>query len=127
MGRALENGRLYLVTGCEKALSSSWGMTSFQLAPSNQANFQLSFRPRDGATSGYKYRWSPPTLAHRDYADPLTGGDHLNQTLFIHAFAISLSEGLWATLFGQNSGAQLVHYPQGSTQGGGSVPYTSQG
>ncbi|KAK7016370.1 hypothetical protein R3P38DRAFT_1404851 [Favolaschia claudopus] len=100
-GRGLSNGSLYLVTGWEKA--ESWGMATFQDV-SVQKQFQLSFRPTTDAEHGYRYRWQG-AHSHRKYADPRT--EDLNQTTFIHAFAISVCSGIWGKLFGAET-CQLV-------------------
>ncbi|KAK6984226.1 hypothetical protein R3P38DRAFT_2576213 [Favolaschia claudopus] len=101
-GRGLSNGSLYLVTGWEKA--ESWGMATFQDVPV-QKEFQLSFRPTVDAEHGYRYRWQG-AHSHRKYADPRA--EYLNQTMFIHAFAISVCSGIWGKLFGTET-CQLVN------------------
>jgi hypothetical protein len=118
------NGSLYLVTGCEKA--ESWGIATFHDVPS-QNEFQLSFAPTRDAAHGYRYRWHAPYCRHKHADPPPVEGSPLNQTTFIHAFAISLSETLWGTLFGGVEICQLADssiFPEKS--GRGFVPYGSQ-
>ncbi|KAF8176678.1 hypothetical protein K438DRAFT_1607382 [Mycena galopus ATCC 62051] len=122
-GRELVNGNLYLVTGCEKA--QSWGMASFHEI-SLQNEFQLSFKPTTGADNDYRYRWQG-THSHRKHADSPVDGTPLNQTTFIHAFAISVSEGIWGKLFGAET-CQLVTSSTYLDKSGRSfVPFGSQG
>ncbi|KAF7374428.1 WD40 containing domain protein [Mycena sanguinolenta] len=123
-GRGLVNGNLYLVTGCEKP--RSWGMASFH-GVSLQNEFQLSFQPTRGEDEGYRYRWRG-SYCHRKQADsPLEDGTPLNQTTFIHAFAISVGEGIWEKLFGAEV-CQLVDSSTFLDKSGRSfVPYGSQG
>ncbi|KAF7336937.1 Calcineurin responsive transcriptional factor [Mycena venus] len=122
-GRGLANGSLYLVTGWEKA--KSWDMASFRDVPL-QSDFQLSFRPTADADNGHRYRWHAP-YCRRKHADlqPADGGP-FNQTTFIHAFAISVCEGIWGRVFGAKicqpvdsatfgkSGTDFVPYGSGS-------------
>ncbi|KAF7336933.1 C2H2-type domain-containing protein [Mycena venus] len=98
-GRGVPNGSLYLVTGWEKAMS--WGMASFRDVLEN--SFQLSFEPTANADNGYNYRWKAPHC-HSKHGPPVEGTPinqtPLDQTIFIHAFAISVCEGIWEKLFG---------------------------
>ncbi|KAJ7018819.1 hypothetical protein C8F04DRAFT_1150029 [Mycena alexandri] len=98
-GRALTNGSLYLITGCEK--SRSGGMGSFQNVTPG-AEFQLSFRPTTSADSDYKYRFTRGNPARTKHFDGSGHNDQrpLNQTTFLHGFSISLGEGIWGRLFG---------------------------
>ncbi|KAF8176635.1 hypothetical protein K438DRAFT_1607218, partial [Mycena galopus ATCC 62051] len=122
-GRGLVNGNLYLVTGCEKA--KSWGMASFHNAAFHN-EFQLSFRPTTDADSDYRYRWQGGHC-RRKQADSTPDGTPLNQTTFIHAFAISVSEGIWEKLFGVEV-CQLVDSSTFLDKSGRSfVPFGSQG
>ncbi|KAF7336876.1 Pleiotropic drug resistance ABC transporter protein [Mycena venus] len=122
-GRGLVNGDLCLVTGWEKALS--WGMASFNdVQPDNE--FQLSFRPTTDGDNGYRYRWRRGTPARQKHADPpLVPGTPLNQTTFIHAFTISLGEGIWGKIFRDVEIGQLVDL-QRPKFGNGFVPFGSQ-
>jgi hypothetical protein len=120
-GRRLVNGNLFLVTGWEKA--ESWGMAFFQDAP----GFQLGFRPTADAANRYKYRWHG-THCRRKHADPPpVDGTPLNQTTFLHAFAISVREGMWGKLFGAAICQPVDSSTFRETSGHGFVPYGSQG
>ncbi|KAF7374605.1 hypothetical protein MSAN_00345100 [Mycena sanguinolenta] len=125
-GRGLVNGSLYLVTGCEKA--KSWGMASFcGVSLPGQNEFQLSFRPTDSETG--RYRWKAPNCRHKHADLSPVDGTLLNQTTFIHAFAISLSDTIWGSLFGKVEISQLVGdstFVVGKS-GGGFIPYGRQG
>ncbi|KAJ7701659.1 hypothetical protein B0H16DRAFT_461756 [Mycena metata] len=124
-GRGLVNGSLCLITGCEK--SKSWGMASFQNV-SVDKEFPLSFRPTADEDNGYRYRWNGARCRHKQADPPLVDGTPLNQTTFIHAFTISLREGLWGKLFGDVEVAQLVDsFASPDKSGGGFVPFGSQG
>ncbi|KAF8145400.1 hypothetical protein K438DRAFT_545667 [Mycena galopus ATCC 62051] len=127
-GRGLVNGSLYLVTGCEKA--QSWGMASFQDF-SLQPEFQLSFRPMadadiDHAYNGHRYRWQG-ILSHCKHADSPPNGTPLNQTTFIHAFAISVREGIWEKLFGVKVCRPVDSSTFLDQSGRSFVPFGSQG
>ncbi|KAF8126410.1 hypothetical protein K438DRAFT_1647367, partial [Mycena galopus ATCC 62051] len=123
-GRGLVNGSLYLVTGCEKA--RSWGMASFHnVSLPGENGFSLSFKPTTDANNGYRYRWKGP-YCRRKQADSV--GTRLNQTTFIHAFTISLSETIWGSFFGGVKVSPLVDTSTFPTVSGRDfVPYGSQG
>jgi hypothetical protein len=123
-GCELVNGSLFLITGCEKA--RSWGMATFHhVSPQNE--FQLSFSPTTDAEDGFKYRWQG-AYCRCKHADPPLDDSPLNQTIFIHAFTISLPETIWETLFGDVAIRQLVDSPAPMDKSGrGFVPYGSQG
>ncbi|KAF7336844.1 Pleiotropic drug resistance ABC transporter protein [Mycena venus] len=123
-GRGLVNGSLYLVTGCEKA--RSWGMASFREV-SLEKELQLSFRPTTDADNGYRYRWRGTHCRHKHADSPSVDGAPLNQTTFIHAFAISLSEGIWGMRFGDVKICQLTDSPFPDKSGRSFIPYGSQG
>ncbi|KAJ6452287.1 hypothetical protein C8R45DRAFT_86143 [Mycena sanguinolenta] len=96
-GRGIVNGELYLITGCEKA--SSWGIATFHGVPL-QTTFSLSFRPTRDERPGFRYRWQGPH-SHRKQVDTSPAdGTPPNQTVFIHAFTISVAERIWEKLFG---------------------------
>ncbi|KAJ6512763.1 hypothetical protein C8R45DRAFT_326820 [Mycena sanguinolenta] len=123
-GRGLVSGHLYLVSGCEKA--PSWGMANF-LDVALQDEFKLSFGPTEDAANGYKYRWNGNHCHSKQSADaPLDDGTPLNQTTFIHAFAISVGERIWEKVFGVQ-----VCQPVSSTfldkSGRSFIPYETQG
>ncbi|KAJ6463969.1 hypothetical protein C8R45DRAFT_877963, partial [Mycena sanguinolenta] len=117
-GRELVNGSLYLVTGWEKA--ESWGMASFH---DGSLEFKLSFKPTKHAPI-YKYRWNRDHC-HRKQAD--SKGTPLNQTTFIHAFAISVCEGIWGKLFGIKVCQPVDSSTLAALSGRSFVPYASQG
>ncbi|KAJ7180867.1 hypothetical protein C8R46DRAFT_1345088 [Mycena filopes] len=121
-GRELVNGSLCLITGCEKSLS--WGMATFQDIPL-QKEFPLSFTPTAGEDDGYRYRWQGRCGRHKQADAPLVDGTPLNQTTFIHAFTISLGEGLWGKLFGKVEVSQLADSSSDKV-GRGFVPFGSQ-
>jgi hypothetical protein len=122
-GRQLVNGALYLVTGCEKA--ASWGMASFNEMSPN-AEFQLAFRATSDADSGYRYRWLRGP-ARQKHADPsLVPGTPPNQTMFIHAYTISLGEGIWGKIFRDVAISQLVDQQQMPKFENGPAPFGSQ-
>jgi hypothetical protein len=121
-GRELVNGSLYLVTGWEKA--ESWGMASFHDV-SLQNEFQLSFRPTP-AEGGSKYRWQGTHFHHKHADLPSDDGTPLNQTTFIHAFAISLCEGLLGLRKGVEISQLVDSPPTAGKSGGGFVPFGSQ-
>ncbi|KAJ7471491.1 hypothetical protein B0H11DRAFT_2040246 [Mycena galericulata] len=125
-GRELANGSLYLITGSEKA--KSWGIASFRdVVTAPQDKFQLVFAPTADADAGYKYRWYTGP-AHQKHADaPSIDGTPLNQSTFIHAFAISLGEGIWGRLFRDVEVCQLVDSQLRFKPGQGFVPHGSQG
>ncbi|KAF7345527.1 WD40 containing domain protein [Mycena venus] len=122
-GRGLVNGSLYLVTGCEK--TKSWGMASFHDVPTE---FQLSFRPTRDADCGYRYRWKGAHCRHKHRDSPPDDGTPHNQTTFVHAFTISVCEGIWGKLFGEAEVGQLVDSSTFSEKSGrGFIPYGAQG
>ncbi|KAJ7301670.1 hypothetical protein DFH08DRAFT_101887 [Mycena albidolilacea] len=123
-GRGLVNGNLYLVTGWEKA--ESWGMASFHDVLL-QNEFLLMFRPTADTDNRYRYRWQGPYCRRKQADSLLVGGTPLNQTTFIHAFAISVCEGIWGKLFG----VEICQPVDSSTfqvnSGRGFIPYGSEG
>ncbi|KAJ7249243.1 hypothetical protein B0H12DRAFT_1019767, partial [Mycena haematopus] len=121
-GRGIENGELYLVTGSEKA--QSWGIATFNDVPL-QTEFQLFFRPTTDAGIGHKYRWHGRRCYRKCFDSPPVGTP-LNQTTFIHAFAISVGKRIWDRLFGVGV-CQLVDSSFLEKSGGSFVPYGSQG
>ncbi|KAJ7019809.1 hypothetical protein C8F04DRAFT_975264 [Mycena alexandri] len=123
-GRGLVNGSLYLITACEK--SKSWGMASFHDVP-HENEFQISFSPTADEDDGYRYRWHGTRCRYKQADPPLVEGTPVNQTTFIHAFAISLGEGLWGKLFGGVHVSQLADSSAlGGASPGGFVPYGPQ-
>ncbi|KAF7336935.1 Non-specific serine/threonine protein kinase [Mycena venus] len=122
-GRGLANGSLYLVTGWEKA--KTWGMGTFHDV-SLQTEFQLSFRPTRDAANGHRYRWQGTHFRHKHADSPPADGGPLNQTTFIHAFAISVCEGIWGKLFGRVEICQPVDSATFERSGRSFIPYGSQ-
>ncbi|KAJ6512758.1 hypothetical protein C8R45DRAFT_326727 [Mycena sanguinolenta] len=123
-GRGLVNGDLYLVTGCEKA--QSWGMACFHEV-SLRDEFPLLFRPTTDEANGYRYRWQGTRCCCKHTDSPLDDETPLNQTTFIHAFSISVCEGIWGKFFGVEV-CQLVDSATFLDKSGRSfVPYGSQG
>ncbi|KAF7374425.1 WD40 containing domain protein [Mycena sanguinolenta] len=123
-GRGLVNGSLYLVTGCKKP--QSWGMASFHdISPQNE--FQLSFRPTRGEDEGYRYRWRGRYCRRKQADLPPEDGTPLNHTTFIHAFAISVGEGIWEKLFGVEVCQPVDSSTFPDKSGRNFVPYGSQG
>ncbi|KAJ7646642.1 hypothetical protein FB45DRAFT_998093 [Roridomyces roridus] len=106
-GRELCNGSLLLVTGYEKA--KSWGTATFRdVVTGSNEHFHLAFKPTADAASGYKYRWQTGPARQKHGDAPLFDNTPLNQTTFIHAFTISLGEGIWGRLFGRVEVNQLA-------------------
>ncbi|KAF7366786.1 hypothetical protein MSAN_00936900 [Mycena sanguinolenta] len=120
-GRELVNGSLYLVTGWEKA--ESWGMASFRDASLKNELFKLSFKPTKDAPI-YEYRWNR-SHCPRKQAD--SKGTPLNQTTFIHAFAISVCEGIWGKLFGIKVCQPVDSSTLAALSGRSFVPHGSHG
>ncbi|KAF7374426.1 Pleiotropic drug resistance ABC transporter protein [Mycena sanguinolenta] len=125
-GRGLVNGRLYLITGWEKA--PSWGIAYFHDV-SLRNEFKLSFGPTADAANGYKYRWNGSHCHYKQADSPLDDGTPLNHTTFVHAFAISVGERVWEKLFGNGLGiCQPLDWSTVRKNSGRSlVPYSSQG
>jgi hypothetical protein len=123
-GRGLVNGNLYLVTGWEKA--ESWGMASFHDVLL-QNEFLLMFRPTADTDNRYRYRWQGPYCRRKQADSPLVGETPLNQTTFIHAFAISVCEGIWGKLFGVEICQPVDWSTFQANSGRGFIPYGSQG
>ncbi|KAJ6571771.1 hypothetical protein B0H19DRAFT_1347343 [Mycena capillaripes] len=124
-GRGLVKGSLLLVTGYEKA--KSWGMATFYNVPF-QNKFQFSFRPTRDEDAGFRYLWQGTHFCHKHADSPPVDGTPLNQTTFIHAFTISVGQGIWGKVFGNAEISQLVDSPTSRDKPGcGFVPYGSQG
>ncbi|KAJ6512774.1 hypothetical protein C8R45DRAFT_327059, partial [Mycena sanguinolenta] len=125
-GRGLVNGHLYLITGWEKA--KLWGIAYFHDVPV-RSEFRISFGPTADAANGYKYRWNGSHCHFKQDDSPPDDGTSLNQTTFIHAFAISVGERIWEKLFG--NGVRVCQRLDWSTfqnnSGRSFVPYGSQG
>ncbi|KAF7374457.1 Pleiotropic drug resistance ABC transporter protein [Mycena sanguinolenta] len=125
-GRGLVNGRLYLITGWEKA--KSWGIAYFRDV-SLQSEFKLSFGPTTDPADGYKYRWSGSQYRYKQANSPLDDGTPLHHTTFIHSLAISLGERAWEKLFGKRPRIyQPLNWPTFQKSSGRRlVPYGSHG
>jgi hypothetical protein len=99
------NGSIYLITGCDK--SKSWGVASFSDV---SASFDLTFIPAaaEGGNTNHTSTWDYAGYASTNSGPPIEDFDHhgvrpQNQSTFIRGFKISLSQGLWSTLW--NRGA----------------------
>ncbi|KAJ7301654.1 hypothetical protein DFH08DRAFT_906608, partial [Mycena albidolilacea] len=123
-GRGLANGSLYLVTGWEKA--NSWGMASYHNV-ALQNDFQLLFRPTADAANRHRYRWQGPHCRRKHADPPPVDETPLNQTIFIHAFAISVCENIWGKLFGVEVCQPADSSNLQKNSGRGFVPYGSRG
>ncbi|KAF7374417.1 hypothetical protein MSAN_00325800 [Mycena sanguinolenta] len=125
-GRRLVNGRLYLITGWEKA--KSWGIAYFRDV-SIRSEFKLSFGPTVDAANGYKYCWNGSHCHYKQDDSPPDDGTPLSHTIFIHAFAISIGERVWEKLFGNGLGiCQPLDWPTFQKNSGRRlVPYRSHG
>ncbi|KAJ7862723.1 hypothetical protein B0H13DRAFT_1638528, partial [Mycena leptocephala] len=109
-GRGLENGDLYLITGCEKV--QSWGMASYH---TSREEFYISFKPTTGSGTPYKpYHWSGTpgqrNPSRKKSHDPPSPNAPVNQTIFLHGWAISLPTGLWGKLFGTVETSSIVDF-----------------
>ncbi|KAF7366782.1 WD40 containing domain protein [Mycena sanguinolenta] len=121
-GRGLVNGSLYLVTGSENA--KSWGMAHFHDVSPESELFQLLFKPTTDAHNNYQYRWER-TNCHRKHSN--FNSTLLNQTTFIHAFAISVCERIWEKLFGIEVCQPVDSSTLAALSGRSFVPHGSQG
>jgi hypothetical protein len=109
-GREAENGSVYLITGCDK--SKSWGVASFSDV---SGSFTLTFIPAtEGGHDNSVFYWEQASLATTnsgpipvEYFDGAQDRPQ-NQCTFIRGFKVSLSEGLWATLFGRTPMATTI-------------------
>ncbi|KAJ7136669.1 hypothetical protein C8R44DRAFT_361021 [Mycena epipterygia] len=126
-GRELENGSLYLITGCEK--SQSWGIASFQhVADEFSLAFELT-TDGDDAAPVLQHCWQRGTPAFTKNSAPMrsNGIRPRNQTTFIQGFKIALGLGIWARIFGQSEVSEFVDFGSNSgNNSGGFVPYSSQ-
>lgn len=128
-GRDAENGSIYLVTGCDK--SRSWGVASFSDVSSS---FNLTFIPSpDGGNTDYTFAWERASFASTN-AGPIPieyfdGDQPQNQCTFIRGFKISLSQGLWATLFGSMTRVSTIvdAKPEDMLTRTGFIPFRSRG
>ncbi|KAJ7107136.1 hypothetical protein C8R44DRAFT_324625 [Mycena epipterygia] len=126
-GRELENGSLYLITGCEK--SQSWGIASFQhVADEFSLAFELT-TDGDDAAPLLQHCWQRGTPAFTKNSGPMPSNRirPRNQTTFIQGFKIALGLGIWARIFGQTEVSEFVDFGSNSgNNSGGFVPYSSQ-
>ena len=91
LGRRIQNGSLYLVTGCDK--SPAWGVASCS-DPFGKTEVSLKFMAaesgKDGNSSSLAYSWEEYKSATvRTGADPSS-----NQCAFVRGFRISVQPGL---------------------------------
>ncbi|KAF7302808.1 Pleiotropic drug resistance ABC transporter protein [Mycena kentingensis (nom. inval.)] len=99
-GRRLGNGRLYLITGWEKA--SVGGMGTFQnVAPSS--DFDIALVPLQQPGGGIEYAFSrgDPARAYAFAASSPTSWGAPNHTVFLQGFSISLGQGIIQRLLGR--------------------------
>jgi hypothetical protein len=103
-GRDAGNGSIYLVTGYDK--SKSWGVASFSDV---SGSFNLTFipSPDEGGNTNYTFAWehasSTSTNSGPVPIEYFDGDRPENQCTFIRGFKISLTQGIWATLFGSTT------------------------
>ncbi|EAU85661.2 hypothetical protein CC1G_10933 [Coprinopsis cinerea okayama7 len=94
-GREIENGRLHLVTGCDK--TSSWGMAAFLGSQVSSEPLSLTFTTQVGAT-GPTYGWEHTGHAEVKACPAVsTPGQNTlrNQCTFIRSITLSLSDDEW--------------------------------
>ncbi|KAF7374419.1 hypothetical protein MSAN_00326000 [Mycena sanguinolenta] len=92
-----------------------------------QKEFKLSFGPTENAANGYKYRWNGAYCQYKQADSPLVDGTPLNQTTFIHAFAISVGHRIWEKLFGVEVCQPVDSSTFMDKSGGSFIPYGPQG
>ena len=115
LGRAIENGSLYLITGCDK--SPAWGVASYY-HPSSGARVSCEFIGTalgDGYPRGYRWKDYSPATVRVSRQDPrrstsarygpgipniLDPGPTCNQCVFVRGFRISLELRYLHKLFG---------------------------
>ncbi|KAJ7838908.1 hypothetical protein B0H14DRAFT_3699302 [Mycena olivaceomarginata] len=97
-GLVVDNGSLYLITGCEKVMS--WGMATYH-STWDTDEFQASFKPIQ-ANANPQYQWMGSgrfPARHQHYNRPADTNHTPNQTVFIHGLSISLGAGIRNRLF----------------------------
>ncbi|KAJ7790891.1 hypothetical protein B0H14DRAFT_204806 [Mycena olivaceomarginata] len=112
-GHVVENGSLYLITGCEKVMS--WGMATYH-STKDTDEFQASFRPIK-ANANPQYQWMGSgrfPAQHQHYNRPSVTNHTSNQTIFIHGLSISLGVGIWNYLFSPVKVTTIEEYLLGS-------------
>jgi L-rhamnose mutarotase len=110
----VDNGSLYLITGCEKVMS--WGMAAYH-STWDTDEFQASFRPIQ-ANANPQYQWMGSgrfPAQHKHYNGPFVTDHISNQTVFIHGLSISLGVGIWNHLFSPVKVTTIEEYLLGST------------
>jgi len=112
-GREAANGSIYLVTGCDKV--KSWGTASFSNV-SRQSGFSLNFSSMTIA-GNHACSWQQTSFAATKAGPPMedfdgSGDRPHNQCTFIRGFKVSLSQGIWATLFGPATVSMIVDTKQ---------------
>ncbi|KAJ7697988.1 hypothetical protein B0H14DRAFT_2549274, partial [Mycena olivaceomarginata] len=112
-GLMVNNGSLYLITGCEKVMS--WGMATYH-STWDTDEFQASFRPIQ-TNANPQYQWMGNgrfPVQHQHYNRPSVNNHTSNQTVFIHGLSISLGVGIWNHLFNPVKVTTIEEYLLGS-------------
>ncbi|KAF7302897.1 Pleiotropic drug resistance ABC transporter protein [Mycena kentingensis (nom. inval.)] len=122
-GRRLGNGRLYLITGWEKAPTG--GMATFQnVAPSR--DFDIALVPLQQPGGGIQYAFSrgDPARAHTFGTLPLTADGALNHAVFLQGFSISLGQGIIQRLLGRRVKFSQIGENPGSGDAEEYIPFS---
>jgi hypothetical protein len=106
LNRGVENGSLYLVTGCDKC--PAWGVASYS-NPSGRSDISLKFTVNGGNGSTLAYDWETSSSAEvrsgcqQNKMGPnglLQTDPVFNQCVFVRGFRISLQPRLFRMLLG---------------------------
>ncbi|KAF7302889.1 Pleiotropic drug resistance ABC transporter protein [Mycena kentingensis (nom. inval.)] len=99
-GRRLGNGRLYLITGWEKAPMG--GMATFQnVAPARDFDIALVPLKQPGGGVEYAFSRGDPARAYTFATSPPTADGAPNHAVFLQGFSISLGQGIIQRLLGR--------------------------